>query len=234
MFTGIIEELGQVQAWKRVREGTSLVVRGEKVREGLNIGDSIAVNGACLTVTALKGTVFEADVMPETMRLTTLSRLSPGDPVNLERAMASGGRFGGHFVSGHIDGTGTLLAKNAEANAVLISFRAPAGITRQIIKKGSVAVDGISLTVVSVAAEEFVVSLVPHTLAVTTLGRKKPGQSVNLETDMLGKYVEKYLSIHLSAHDDAGPEKNAERGDKTSSAGYGTTITARLLMEKGF
>ncbi len=191
MFTGIIEEIGTVQ---KIRMGSSscvLTVAAEKVLADVHIGDSIAVNGTCLTVCDFQVRSFSADVMPETMRRTNLGRLTPGSPVNLERAMPADGRFGGHIVSGHIDGTGTVKSLKREDNAVWVTVAADQAILRYIVEKGSVAIDGISLTVAKVTTQFFVVSVIPHTGAETTLLTRKPGDFVNLECDIVAKYVEK-------------------------------------------
>ena len=193
MFTGIIEELGTVRSIRRGAASAVLSVGAEAVLSDLKIGDSVAVNGVCLTATAVDGTGFTADVMHETLRRSSLGALGPGSRVNLERAMASDGRFGGHIVSGHIDGTGTIAERRRDDNAVWYTVRTPPELLRYIVEKGSVAIDGISLTVASVEADRFSVSVIPHTAAVTALGAKGLGDVVNLETDIIGKYVEKLL-----------------------------------------
>lgn len=193
MFTGIIEELGKV---KQVVSGDAwgqIEITGEKVLEGTRLGDSIAVNGVCLTVTRIQGKSFTADVMAETMRRSNLGSLKLGDMVNLERAMAADGRFGGHMVSGHIDGTGVIAKMNQEGNAVWVTVDAPEDIMRLIVEKGSIAIDGISLTVAKEAAGAFQVSIIPHTGEETTLLKKKAGDVVNLENDIVGKYVDKLI-----------------------------------------
>lgn len=193
MFTGIIEEIGTVKKISLAGESGSLEISAEKVLDGTKVGDSIAVNGACLTVTAMSGSSFTADIMAETARRSSLGSLSVGSGVNLERAMAADGRFGGHIVSGHIDGTGKITRMTCEANAVWVHVSAGAEILRLIVEKGSVAIDGISLTVAKVSGSEFAVSVIPHTGAATTLLSKKPGDTVNLENDLIGKYVERLL-----------------------------------------
>lgn len=193
LFTGIIEELGKV---KQVVSGDAwgqIEITGEKVLEGTRLGDSIAVNGVCLTVTRIQGKSFTADVMAETMRRSNLGSLKLGDMVNLERAMAADGRFGGHMVSGHIDGTGVISKMNQEGNAVWVTVDAPEDIMRLIVEKGSIAIDGISLTVAKEAAGAFQVSIIPHTGEETTLLKKKAGDVVNLENDIVGKYVDKLI-----------------------------------------
>ena len=193
MFTGIIEELGTIRSIRRGAASAVLSIGAEAVLSDLRIGDSVAVNGVCLTATGVDGSGFTADVMHETLRRSSLGALGPGSRVNLERAMAADGRFGGHIVSGHIDGTGTIAERRRDDNAVWYTVRTPPELLRYIVEKGSVAIDGISLTVASVEADRFSVSVIPHTAAVTLLGRKGPGDRVNLETDLIGKYVEKLL-----------------------------------------
>lgn len=189
MFTGIIEEVGRI---RRIGGG-QLAVDCAKVVEDVQLGDSIAVNGICLTVTAFDKNHFTADVMPETLRRTSLSELGKGSPVNLERALTLSARLGGHIVSGHIDGTGEILSFQEEGNAILMKIVAGPDLLRYIVEKGSVALDGISLTVASVTEKDFTVSLIPHTREVTNLGYKKAGSTINIETDVLGKYVEKMI-----------------------------------------
>ena len=192
MFTGLIEEQGRVLTPPR---NGKLSLAASKVTEGLALGDSIAVNGVCLTVSAFSGQRFTADVMPETLHRSNLGELRTGSLVNLERALPATGRFGGHFVSGHIDGVGSLLSVRPEGNALIFSIRAAPELLRGIVEKGSVAIDGISLTVVEVTETLFSVSVIPHTAAVTTLAGKRPGDHLNLETDMIGKYVLRALSL---------------------------------------
>ena len=186
MFTGIVEEIGTV-----VRaQPTRLAISARGVLEGMGLGDSIAVNGACLTAAELLGDGFSVDVMPETLRRTNLGSLSPGGRVNLERALQVGGRMGGHFVQGHIDGTGRVLSLAPEDEAVIMRVSAPPEIMRYQVEKGFIALDGVSLTVVQRDAGSFSVSLVAYTLKNTTLGGRKPGDVVNLEIDIIAKYVE--------------------------------------------
>lgn len=195
MFTGIIEELGKI---KRISlRGTSgqIAIQAEKVLKGTKIGDSIAVNGICLTVTSLQSDGFTADIMAETIRRSSLSGAVNGDLVNLERALAADGRFGGHIVSGHIDGTGRILSCREEENAVWVRVETSPKILRLVVEKGSICIDGISLTVAAVDAESFQVSVIPHTGEETTLLKKKPGDVVNLENDVIGKYVERLLGL---------------------------------------
>ncbi len=193
MFTGIIEEIGIIQAVHHGPASSLLTIRAEKVLEDVKDGDSIAVNGVCLTVTSHGSSYFTADVMHETLNRSSLGNLRQGSPVNLERAMAAGSRFGGHIVSGHIDGIGTVSAIRQDDIAVWYTISASPSILRYIIEKGSIAIDGISLTVATVTDIDFSVSIIPHTAAQTTLSRRKSGDIVNLENDVIGKYVEKLL-----------------------------------------
>ena len=193
MFTGIIEEIGIIQAVHHGPASSLLTIRAEKVLEDVKDGDSIAVNGVCLTVTSHGSSYFTADVMHETLNRSSLGNLRQGSPVNLERAMAAGSRFGGHIVSGHIDGIGTVSAIRQDDIAVWYTISASPSILRYIIEKGSIAIDGISLTVATVTDIDFSVSIIPHTAAQTTLARRQSGDIVNLENDVIGKYVEKLL-----------------------------------------
>ncbi|MBP3250028.1 MAG: riboflavin synthase [Ruminococcus sp.] len=193
MFTGLIEETGKVSSLRRGGNSSFIRIQAEKVLEGTVTGDSIAVNGVCLTVTEMGSGWFQADVMNETLARSSLGSLKPGDPVNLERAMAAGGRFGGHIVSGHIDGTGTVTDIKNDGIAVWYTITADPQILRYIVEKGSVALDGISLTVAKVTAESFSVSVIPHTAEVTTLSKRKTGDKINIENDIIGKYVEKLM-----------------------------------------
>jgi len=196
MFTGIIEEIGHVKAVKKQTFSQVIVIEASKVLEGTKIGDSIAVNGICLTVTAIEKGQFSADVMHETLRRSSLGSVRTGSPVNLERAMQLGGRFGGHIVSGHIDATGKILGIREDDNAVWYRIGADYKILKYIVEKGSVALDGISLTVAEVRSDSFSVSVIPHTRANTTLTHKKIGDIINIETDCIGKYIEKLIPGH--------------------------------------
>lgn len=187
MFTGIIEEVGRLERLA----GGEIAIRAKKVLEDVALGDSIAVNGICLTVTRFDAAHFTADVMPETIRRTSLAELRRGSRVNLERALTLKSRLGGHIVSGHIDGAGMIAAMKEEGNAILLTVRASDSVLRYVVEKGSVALDGISLTVASVGAADFTVSLIPHTREITNLREKSVGSRLNIETDILGKYVEK-------------------------------------------
>ena len=213
MFTGIVEEVGTVNSVVNTGSFSGVRINAKTVLEGTKTGDSIAVNGVCLTVTKMGSGWFEADVMNETLRRSSLGSLSQGSPVDLERAMAAGGRFGGHIVSGHIDGTGSIVSMKNDGIAVWITIAADSRILRYIVEKGSVAIDGISLTVAKVTDNDLCVSVIPHTLKNTVLGFKKAGDTVNLENDIIGKYVEKLMQ----------PADNDKGG-----------ITAGFLMENGF
>ena len=193
MFTGIVEELGTVRAVKRGGCWAVLSIGAREILPGLKIGDSVAVNGVCLTVTSLDDGGFTADVMHETLNRSSLAGLSAGSIVNLERAMPANGRFGGHIVAGHVDGVGHIANIRRDDTAVWYTVHAGPEILRYVVEKGSIAIDGISLTVASVEADRFSVSVIPHTAEVTLLGRKHAGDTVNLETDIIGKYVEKLL-----------------------------------------
>ena len=191
MFTGIIEEVGTVQKIARQQQALILTIAAKKVLEDVHVGDSIAVNGVCLTVTDFTTTAFTADVMPETFRTTSLRALTTGEGVNLERAMQANGRFGGHIVAGHVDGTATIVKKRRVSNAVYIDLRLDATLTRYCIKKGSITIDGTSLTIFDVREQGITVSLIPHTYAATIFSKKREGEVVNIETDVVAKYVEK-------------------------------------------
>lgn len=193
MFTGLIEEIGRVQSVIKSTKSAKLTIKASKVLEGIRAGDSISTNGVCLTVTEFTSNGFLVDVMAETMRRSNLHEISPGDEVNLERALKVGDRLGGHVVSGHIDGMGTITNYEEEDNAVWVTIKTSPEVLKYIVQKGSIAIDGISLTVAYVDETVFKVSVIPHTKDVTTLLRKKVGDIVNLECDMLGKYIEKLL-----------------------------------------
>jgi riboflavin synthase len=205
VFTGIIEEIGKTQTIRKGPESSFLSVQAKKIMEDVRLGDSIAVNGVCLTVTAFSQGGFTADVMNETYNRSSLGSLSTGSPVNLERAMPANGRFGGHIVSGHIDGTGTVSAIQKDDNAVWYTIKTTPDILRYIIEKGSVAIDGISLTVAKVKRDSFSVSVIPHTASMTILPGRRIGDTVNLENDCIGKYVERLMGIQQ-------PENNITAG----------------------
>lgn len=198
MFTGIIEELGVVEALEDQGDAVRLTVRGPHVTVDAGLGDSIAVNGCCLTVAERNGETFTADVMRETLEKTSLGGLGPGARVNLERAVTPTTRLGGHIVQGHVDGTGSVVRREPSEHWELVEVSLPDGLSRYLVDKGSVTVDGISLTVVSVGEDSFTVSLIPETLARTTLGFKQPGDPVNLEVDVIAKYVERLAAPHDS------------------------------------
>lgn len=216
MFTGIIEEIGTMQKIHRKGSTLTLTIKAEKVLLDVHLGDSIAVNGVCLTVTDFTKTTFAVDVMPETFHDSALSYLKAGSKMNLERAMAANGRFGGHFVTGHVDGTGTIAAIKAEENAVYIDISIPENGLSYVMEKGSVAIDGTSLTIFFVKGNMITVSLIPHTRGETVLGDKRVGDIVNLEFDMLVKYVH---SVVTKKVEPTVPESR---------------VTAEFLREKGF
>lgn len=193
MFTGIIEETGRIKKIQKGRHSAVISIQAETVLEGTKVGDSIAVNGVCLTVKGLENGMFHADVMHETLSRSALRNLVPGSRVNLERAMAADGRFGGHIVAGHVDGTGNIVRIENDDNAVWYTIQAEEELLRFVVEKGSVAVDGISLTVARTGNDWFSVSVIPHTSRETALRGKKPGDLVNLETDIIGKYIEKLI-----------------------------------------
>ncbi len=219
MFTGIIEGLGTITSVAPGKLGRKLSFRSDFPLDGTKIGDSIAVNGACLTAVTIQSNIFSVDVSPETTERTTVGVLKTGDRVNLERAMRLSNRLDGHLVSGHIDGTGVIIEKNAADNAVDVTIRVPEILAADMIEKGSVAVDGISLTINNRGRDRFSISIIPHTARITTIGFKKTGETVNIETDIIGKYVRQFLS----AADPAGKPAGKTRG-----------VDMALLMKKGF
>ena len=204
MFTGIVEEVGSVRTVLPGARAGKICIAARKVLEGTRVGDSIAVNGVCLTVVQLAEDSFTADVMPETLAKTNLSALKPGSAVDLERAMAANGRFGGHIVSGHIDGVGTIRSQRREENAVWLTIAAPKDILDLIVMKGSIAIDGVSLTVADLTGDTFAVSIIPHTGAQTILLGKRPGDQVNLENDVIGKYVRRLLEPYQATAPKSG------------------------------
>ena len=193
MFSGIVEEMGAVTTLSKGMAGTRLNIMASTVLGDLTIGASISVNGACLTVVARTDKDFSVDVSPETLTVTTLGSLSSGTPVNLERAMKLSERIGGHLVSGHVDGVGAIRSRHPDGNALILDLEAPKEILRYCVAKGSITVDGISLTINDVTERSFTVSIIPHTAKVTTLGLKQAGDPVNLESDLIGKYVERLM-----------------------------------------
>ncbi|MFF9062289.1 riboflavin synthase [Streptomyces sp. NPDC101213] len=194
MFTGIVEELGEITAVENLDDACRFRVRGPVVTDGAKHGDSIAVNGVCLTVVEHEGDEFTADVMAETLKRSSLGALAVGSRVNLERPTAVGARLGGHIVQGHVDGTGQVLERTPSAHWEIVRISLPADLARYVVEKGSITVDGISLTVVEAGSDHFTVSLIPTTLALTTLGLKQPGDPVNLEVDIVAKYVERLMA----------------------------------------
>lgn len=217
MFTGIIEELGTIEKIQQKNEAIVMTIRAIKILKDVHLGDSIAVNGVCLTVTSFTSNQFTVDLMPETVRATSLRMLQKGSKVNLERAMAANGRFGGHFVSGHVDGIGTIVKKEPLDNAVYYEIEIPETLRPYILLKGSVAIDGTSLTIFKVTDKTFTVSIIPHTLSETIIGSKGPGDIVNIECDMLAKYIEQFLNVRFQG------ENNKQ-----------SAITTDFLKENGF
>lgn len=212
MFTGIIEEVGKIQGIRKGKDSSIVSVQASTVLEDIHLGDSIAVNGVCLTVTSFSQRGFTADVMHETLNRSSLGILRSGSPVNLERAMSANGRFGGHIVSGHIDGTGKISAIIKDDNAIWYTVQTSSHVLRYIIEKGSIAMDGISLTVAKVHKDGFSVSVIPHTASQTILSSKRIGDTINLENDCIGKYVERLMN---------SPQEN-------------NNITAAFLAKHGF
>ena len=217
MFTGIVEELGVIQGIKRGSKSSRLLIKANKVLENTKVGDSICTNGVCLTVTNLNTNSFEADVMAETLRRSNLGDLTIGSKVNLERALTLESRLGGHIVSGHIDGVGEIISLVKEDNATWVTIKAKSDILRYVVLKGSITIDGISLTVAYVDENVFKVSIIPHTAQETTLLNKSIGETVNLECDMISKYVEKLMGL-------ATKEENKKN----------TLLTEDFLRENGF
>lgn len=218
MFTGIIEEIGTISNIKQTSESIVITIDARKILNDVRLGDSISVNGVCLTVTAFTDKQFTVDVMPETVKSTSLKYLKRGSKINLERAMAAGGRFGGHFVSGHADGIGTIKGKRPFENAIYYEIEVAKELLQHIIYKGSVTVDGTSLTVFGLSENSFTISLIPHTSKETIIGLKGIGEIVNVECDMLGKYVDHFLARRF----------NGEQTIRKSS------ITTQFLEENGF
>ncbi|PRO66769.1 riboflavin synthase [Alkalicoccus urumqiensis] len=216
MFTGIIEEKGKITAMERSGDAITMKVQAPEILKDVHSGDSISVNGVCLTVTSYTEEEFQVDLMPETVRGTSLRDRDVGSYVNLERAMAAGGRFGGHFVSGHVDGVGEILSKKADHNAVYYEIGVPPELRPYLTLKGSVSVDGTSLTVFGVGESSFTISIIPHTLEETVIGEKDTGDVVNIECDMLAKYVEELLQQRFRTQE------------------TGETLSADFLKEHGF
>lgn len=231
VFTGIIEEVGTIGAIEARGAGSRIRVNARTVLEGTRPGDSISTNGVCLTVTTLGTDHFTADVMPETISRTSFAELRPGSPVNLERAAVLGERIGGHLVSGHIDGTGTIASITQDSDAVRLFVNASESITAVIVEKGSIALEGISLTVASVGADGFEVSLIPHTFVHTNLGTKRVGSLVNLENDLIGKYVFRALTLNQV---DRRCAFDLDAHSSWRDATAPSTITLETLIENGF
>lgn len=215
MFTGIVEEIGKVQNVKKNVKSFVLTIEGNKIFEDINIGDSISVNGVCLTVTTFTNNAFTVDVMNETISRSSLRQLKNGSHVNLERAMPANGRFGGHIVSGHIDGTGKIIKIEKDDNAIWYTIAVKDNLMKYIVEKGSIAIDGISLTIAKVTEDNFSVSIIPHTAQETILSHRSVGDIVNIENDVIGKYVEKLITY--------------EKNKKVES-----NITMDFLMKSGF
>jgi riboflavin synthase len=216
MFTGIIEEVGTIEQIKQSGEAIVMTIISKQLLSDVHLGDSIAVNGVCLTVTSFDKERFTVDLMPETVRNTSLRQLTRGSKVNLERAMAAGGRFGGHFVSGHVDGIGKIVKKQRQDNAIYYEINVSEELRKYIILKGSIAIDGTSLTVFGVTDDTFTISIIPHTLSETIIGLKGPEDIVNIECDMIGKYIEQFISQRF------------QQGKNRSS------LSASFLEEHGF
>lgn len=242
MFTGIIEEIGRIRRLSLSGSSGEITIAAHKVLRGTRIGDSIAVNGICLTVTHITADSFTADVMAETVRRSSLSGAGSGDPVNLERAMPADGRFGGHFVSGHVDGTGVIRSMRRDENAVWVRVSAPEKLLKYIAEKGSIAIDGISLTVAEVDGDGFQVSIIPHTGEETILLGKRAGDPVNLETDIIAKYVEKMLGYRgapaektpAGGYREPSEERGAEDGRGELSGDEEGVMSLEFLAEHGF
>lgn len=233
MFTGLIEEIGTMQRVGKQGQAMVLSVAAKRILDDVQLGDSISINGVCLTVIAFDAGSFMVDVMPETFRHTNLSSLHAGDRVNLERAMSAQGRFGGHIVQGHVDTTGNITSRRPEANAVYFTIElANPEALKYIVPRGSITIDGVSLTVVGVDEGSFTVSIIPHTLAQTILQYKQPGAAVNIETDLLGKYIERLLFYRDRGQPGAASAAAGARGINTSAAP--SRLTAEFLADNGF
>ena len=215
MFTGIVEEIGKIQNVKRNTKSSVLAIKCKKIFEDIHIGDSVSVNGVCLTVTTFNNEIFTADVMNETLSRSSLGNLKKGSYVNLERAMSANGRFGGHIVSGHIDGTGKIIKIEKDDNAIWYTMTVEENLIKYIVEKGSIAIDGISLTVAKVNEKNFSVSIIPHTAQETILSHRLVGDIVNIENDVIGKYVEKLITFEKSKK-------------------YESNITMDFLINNGF
>lgn len=221
MFTGIIEEMGSALEAIPMGDSRRISIKAELVTNDTKLGESIAVNGVCVTVTRLRGNIFTADLSPETIRRSNLGTLKPGDNVNLERALRIGDRLGGHVVTGHVDGTGRVVSRRDDGNSIVITVRAPQEIMRYVVPKGSIAVDGVSLTIADCREDCFTVAIIPHTAISTTLGIKKAGDIVNLECDILGKYVERLLNFK------GEPPQDSNQAERSA-------LTVEFLKSMGF
>jgi len=224
MFTGIVEEVGTIRELRFQAEGAAISVAAKNILPGIAIGDSIAVNGVCLTVVRLLPDAFVCDISEETLRRSAFRKAGIGARVNLERALAAGGRLGGHIMQGHVDDVGQMISRAPSGNGFEISFGFPRALERYLVYKGSIAINGISLTIATLEKDTFSVAVIPHTFSVTNLGELAPGDPVNLETDILGKYFERYFQLGL-----AGNPENSPENRKTESK-----LTFEYLMEQGF
>lgn len=246
MFTGLIEEMGSLGAVRQAGRSLHIAVKADKVMAGLELGDSVAVSGVCLTVVARDAGTFTADVMPETYQRTTLRHLGPGARVNLERCLQVGGRLGGHMVQGHVDGVGQVADLTKDEIALWVTIVAPPAVMRYVVPKGSIAVDGISLTVVDRTADRFRVGIIPHTAAVTTMGQRRVGDPVNLEGDIIGKYVDQFVAARVGNGGGSDPDGGFGGGPDgaqggTQGRGPGSVsgsapdgVSAELLRRTGF
>jgi riboflavin synthase len=224
MFTGIVEEVGIIRELRFQAEGAAITVAAKTILPGVEIGDSIAVNGVCLTAVRLLHDGFVCDISDETLRRSAFRKTRIGARVNLERALAVNGRLGGHIMQGHVDDVGQMLSRTPSGRGFEISFSCPRSLARYLVYKGSIAINGISLTIASLGDENFSVAVIPHTLSATNLGELSPGDPVNLETDILGKYFERYFQLGITGNTDSSPE-NLKADSK---------LTAEYLMEQGF
>lgn len=231
MFTGIVEEIGRITAISRGAQSLRLTISGNVIFSDMEIGCSIAVNGVCLTVTEFGNAHFTADVMAESVKMTTLHTLKVGDAVNLERAMAANGRFGGHMVAGHVDGIGHVVSRRAVDNSVVFRITAPQEVMEYVIYKGSITVDGASLTVSKRESSYFEISIIPHTLGQTILGKARPGTAVNLETDIAGRYIRHFMML---GNDAKGPSAaNGSTGHSSATDSVANTATTTATDKKG-
>jgi riboflavin synthase len=224
MFTGIVEEVGTIRELRFQAEGAAITVAAKNILPGIAVGDSIAVNGVCLTAVRLLQDAFVCDISEETLRRSAFRKAGIGARVNLERALAVNGRLGGHIMQGHVDDVGQMISRTPSGGGFEISFSFPRALERYLVYKGSVAINGISLTIASLGDETFSVSVIPHTLSATNLGELAPGDPVNLETDILGKYFDRYFQLGL-----AGNQENPPESRRTESK-----LTVEYLMEQGF